>query len=329
MSQALLDVSELSVAFDTDKGEAKAVDNASLRLDPGEILALVGESGCGKTVLSLSLLGLVPRPGRVSARGVLFQGRDLRGLGERELENIRGSKIGMIFQEPMTSLNPVFRAGEQIAEALRLHKGLSKAEAARRAVELLAEAGVPDPERSARAFPHELSGGMRQRVMIAMAVSCEPALLIADEPTTALDVTIQNQILDLIKGETEMRGMGVLFITHNLGVVANVADRVTVMYSGRIVEQADVFSLFENPLHPYTQGLLRSLPRPGGEHRALTAIPGTVPSLGDLPQGCHFHPRCPEVFDKCRVAAPPLFLLEKGGRARCWLHEAKAMQTPQ
>jgi len=319
MAQALLDVSDLSVVFDTGKGEAKAVDNACLRLDPGEILALVGESGCGKTVLALSIMGLTPNPGRLSSGAVLFQGRDLRGLGEREMENIRGARIGMIFQEPMTSLNPVFRAGEQIAEALRLHKGFSKTEAARRAVELLAEAGVPDPERSARAFPHELSGGMRQRVMISMAVSCEPALLIADEPTTALDVTIQN------KGQTQKRGLGVLFITHNLGVVARLADRVAVMYSGRIVEQADVFSLFENPLHPYTQGLLRSLPRPGGERRELTAIPGTVPSLSELPEGCHFHPRCPKAFDKCRVAAPPLFRLEKDARARCWLHETMAL----
>jgi oligopeptide/dipeptide ABC transporter ATP-binding protein len=326
MPGALLDVRELSVVFDTAAGEARAVDNASLRLEAGEILALVGESGCGKTVLSLSILGLTPPPGRVSSGAVLFRGRDLRGLGEREMESVRGAKIGMIFQEPMTSLNPVFRAGEQISEALRLHKGLFRAEAARRAVELLAEAGVPDPERSARAFPHELSGGMRQRVMIAMAVSCEPALLIADEPTTALDVTIQNQILDLIQGETARRGMGVLFITHNLGVVANVADRVVVMYSGRIVECADVYALFENPLHPYTRGLLRSLPRPGGEHLALSPIPGTVPSLDALPPGCHFHPRCPEAFDTCRVAAPPLFRLENGALARCWLHEAQAAQ---
>jgi len=328
MTQPLLDVRDLSVVFDTVTGEAKAVDNVSLRLEAGEILALVGESGCGKTVLSLSLLGLVPRPGRIASGAVQFLGRELRGLGEREMEKIRGARIGMVFQEPMSSLNPVFRAGEQIAEALRLHQGLSKAEAARRAVELLAQAGVPDPERSARAFPHELSGGMRQRVMISMAVSCEPALLIADEPTTALDVTIQNQILDLIKDQTARRGLGVLFITHNLGVVANVADRVAVMYSGRIVEQADVFSLFENPLHPYTQGLLRSLPRPGGERRPLTAIPGTVPSLSELPGGCHFHPRCPEVFDKCREAAPPLFRLDKDVLARCWLHENRAAPFP-
>ncbi|MBF0480326.1 MAG: ABC transporter ATP-binding protein [Desulfovibrionaceae bacterium] len=326
MSRALLNVSGLSVVFDAGpgRGEARAVDNVDLRLDAGEILALVGESGCGKTLLSLSILGLAPRAGRVSARAVLFQGRNLCGLGEREMESIRGARIGMIFQEPMTSLNPVFRAGEQIAEALRLHKDLGRAQAAREAVRLLAEAGVPDPERAAKAFPHELSGGMRQRVMIAMAVSCEPALLIADEPTTALDVTVQNQILDLIKGQTQKRGLGVLFVTHNLGVVASIADRVVVMYAGRIVERADVYSLFDNPRHPYTQGLLRSLPRPGGERRALEPIPGTVPSLSELPKGCHFHPRCPEVFDKCRVKAPPLFDLGKDASSRCWLRETGA-----
>jgi oligopeptide/dipeptide ABC transporter ATP-binding protein len=325
MPQALLNVSGLSTVFDTAAGPARAVDDVSLAVDTGEILAVVGESGCGKTVLSLSILGLVPLPGLVAAGSIEFQGRDLRGLTEREMQDVRGAGIGMIFQEPMTSLNPVFRAGDQIAEALRRHKGLAKDAAARRAVELLAEVGVPDPERSARAFPHELSGGMRQRVMIAMAVSCEPALLIADEPTTALDVTIQNQILDLISGQAAKRGMGVLFITHNLGVVARIAHKVAVMYSGRVVESSGVFSLFENPKHPYTRGLLGSLPRPGGERKALTPIPGTVPSLTELPRGCHFHPRCPHAFDDCRESSPPLFNLPDGASARCWLHRDQAL----
>ncbi|HMM39804.1 MAG TPA: ABC transporter ATP-binding protein [Desulfovibrio sp.] len=321
MAEPLLSIQELCTDFLGVRGQARAVDGVSLDVLPGETLALVGESGCGKTVLALSVLRLIPDPpGRVTSGRALFRGRDLLALPEAEMRGLRGSALSMVFQEPMTSLNPVFRVGEQIAETLRLHKGLDRKAAWSAAVDMLDRVGIPAPAERAASFPHEMSGGMRQRVMIAMALACDPDLLLADEPTTALDVTIQAQILDLLVQVRERRAGGAtLLITHDLGVVARAADRVAVMYAGQILEQAQVGRLFKNPLHPYAQGLLASLPRPGSRGR-LTPIPGTVPSIFDLPRGCRFHPRCPKRFQPCDSEAPPLFTPEAGHDVRCWLY---------
>ena len=322
-SRVILDIRGLTTSFATAEGVAQAVDTASLTLEQGETLALVGESGCGKSVLGLSVLGLVPDPpGRVTAGQALFDGRDLLALSERELQDIRGRRIAMIFQEPMTSLNPVLRIGEQIAETLRRHFGASRAEAAERAVQALARVGIPDPAAHARSYPHQLSGGMRQRVMIAMAISCSPEVIIADEPTTALDVTIQAQILELLMELREQAGSSGLLITHDLGVVARISRRVAVMYAGRIVEEGPVRGLFREPLHPYTRGLLGSLPVPG-RRGGLTPIPGIVPSIYHLPTGCRFHPRCPDAMDICRATEPEHLDLGDGRRVRCWLHAAR------
>jgi oligopeptide/dipeptide ABC transporter ATP-binding protein len=321
MAEPLLSIQELCTDFLGVRGQARAVDGVSLDVLPGETLALVGESGCGKTVLALSVLRLIPDPpGRVTSGRALFRGRDLLALPEAEMRGLRGSALSMVFQEPMTSLNPVFRVGEQIAETLRLHKGLDRKAAWSAAVDMLDRVGIPAPAERAASFPHEMSGGMRQRVMIAMALACDPDLLLADEPTTALDVTIQAQILDLLVQVRERRAGGAtLLITHDLGVVARAADRVAVMYAGQILEQAQVGRLFKNPLHPYAQGLLASLPRPWSRGR-LTPIPGTVPSIFDLPRGCRFHPRCPKRFQPCDSEAPPLFTPEAGHDVRCWLY---------
>jgi len=322
MAEPLLSIQDLCTDFLGKHGPARAVDSVSLDIRQGETLALVGESGCGKSVLALSVLRLVPDPpGRISAGKALFRGRDLLALPAEEMRNLRGSALAMIFQEPMTSLNPVFRVGEQIAEAVRLHQGLDQGQAWDLAVAMLDKVGIPDPGERARSFPHELSGGMRQRVMIAMALSCDPDLLLADEPTTALDVTIQAQILDLLSEVRQRRAGGAtLLITHDLGVVARAADRVAVMYAGQIIEESPVRQLFREPLHPYTQGLLASLPRPGSRER-LNPIPGTVPSIFDLPQGCRFHPRCPKRFEPCDRQAPPLFHPDAERSVRCWLHQ--------
>src|SRR2546421_1466526 len=284
----LLDVRDLCTSFFLEGGEARAVDGVSFALDAGRVLGLVGESGCGKSVTALSLMRLVPPPGRIVGGKVSFDGRDLLTLPEREMRTVRGAGLAMIFQEPMTSLNPVLTVGSQIAEAVRLHRPVSRREAWERAVELLAEVGIPEPARRARDHPHRLSGGMRQRVMIAMAISCEPRALIADEPTTALDVTIQAEILDLLRALREQRGMAVLLITHDLGVVAEQADEVAIMYAGRIVEHAATADLFADPRHPYTEALLRSMPRLGAPTGRLATIPGNVPALGHLPSGCAF-----------------------------------------
>jgi oligopeptide/dipeptide ABC transporter ATP-binding protein len=322
---ALLEVSNLRTFFETDAGVSRAVDGVSFAVEAGEIVGVVGESGSGKSVTSLSILGLVPRPpGRIEkGSSVRFKGEELVGAPEARLRQVRGNEIAMIFQEPMTSLNPVYPVGEQIAEALRLHRKLGKREARARAVELLREVGIADPEERARAYPHQLSGGMRQRVMIAIALSCEPALLIADEPTTALDVTIQAQILELILALRERRGMGVLLITHDLGVVAEVCDRVVVMYGGEVVEQGSVEELFRDPRHPYTRGLLAAIPRLGKRVERLAAIPGTVPAPTAWPQGCRFHPRCAEALPRCADEAPPLVTLGAGRSVRCWLEEER------
>jgi peptide/nickel transport system ATP-binding protein len=286
-------------------------------------VAVVGESGCGKTVLALSVLGLIPDPpGRVIEGQALYRGRDLLAMDEAELQGVRGNHVAMIFQEPMTSLNPVFRVGEQIAEGFRLHKKAGKAEAAERALEMLRLVGIPNPAERSRSYPHELSGGMRQRVMIAMALACDPDLIFADEPTTALDVTIQAQILDLMRGLQREKGSGIVLITHDLGVVAETAHRVAVMYAGQVVEEADVAALYAAPAHPYTQGLMASVPRLGVK-RVLAPIPGMVPGIFDLPSGCRFRPRCKDAFARC-ADAPPLFNLGEGRTARCWLCEKNA-----
>jgi len=325
----LLDIRGLTTAFARQSGGhggspiARAVDTVSLHVRQGETLAVVGESGCGKTVLALSVLGLIPDPpGRVIEGEALYRGRDLLRMDESELQSVRGNHIAMIFQEPMTSLNPVFRVGEQIAEGYRLHKRASRAEAAERAVEMLGLVGIPNPKARAQSYPHELSGGMRQRVMIAMALACDPDLIFADEPTTALDVTIQAQILDLMRALQAEKGSGIVLITHDLGVVAEMAQHVAVMYAGQVVEQAPVAELYARPAHPYTQGLLASVPRLGVK-RVLAPIPGMVPGIFDLPTGCRFRPRCSHAFACCEQA-PPLFQAAPGHFSRCWLCEAAA-----
>ena len=322
MDSAILSVSGLEVTFATDGGPLKAADGVSFHLAPGRTLGLVGESGCGKTVTALALLGLVPPPGRITGGTIGFDGKDLATLDEAALDAVRGDRISMVFQEPMTSLNPVFTVGEQIAESLRVHRGQGRTEAARAAVHMLARVGIPDAAARAGSYPHQLSGGMRQRAMIAMALACRPAVLIADEPTTALDVTIQAQILDLILDLQDDMGMAVLFISHNLGVVSEVADDVAVMYAGGIVEEAPAADLFAAPLHPYTIGLIETLPR--GGHRGgrrqdrLPAIPGMVPDLRHLPGGCPFAPRCPHAEEACRAARPPLEEKRPGRRTACF-----------
>jgi oligopeptide/dipeptide ABC transporter ATP-binding protein len=322
----LLEIKNLSVQFHTPEGIAHAVDGVSLHLARGETLGLVGESGCGKTVTSLSILGLIPSPpGTIKADKMLFEGRNLTDLKPEALREVRGQEIAMIFQEPMTSLNPVLPIGRQVAEPLITHKGLGKREAYAQAVDWLEHVKIPGAEERLNSYPHQLSGGMRQRVMIAMAMVCRPKLLIADEPTTALDVTIQAQILSLMLGLKEELGMSVLLITHDLGVVAQMASRVVVMYAGEVVEEAGVRDLFDRPFHPYTQGLLKSMPRLStrvhGRAGRLKEIKGTVPPLTQRIRGCKFSDRCPHVFDLCRKENPELLAIENGLLARCWLKQ--------
>ncbi|HEX7039246.1 MAG TPA: ABC transporter ATP-binding protein [Trueperaceae bacterium] len=320
-SERLLEVIDLKTYFDTDEGTVKAVDGVSFHLDRGETLAVVGESGSGKSVTSLSVMRLIPTPpGRIAGGQILFEGQDLVKKSEREMRKIRGNDISMIFQEPMTSLNPVYTVGDQIAEAIVLHQGKTYREAMRMAAEMLDLVGIPEPGKRVKNYPHQMSGGMRQRVMIAMALSCGPKLLIADEPTTALDVTIQAQILDLMRKLQDEIGMSILFITHDLGVVAEIADRAVVMYAGRAVEEADVNAIFAEPLMPYTLGLMNSIPRVdrASEHQErLQAIPGNVPNPLDLPEGCAFHPRCRFAQERCKEAIPPLEDAGNGHQVRC------------
>jgi oligopeptide/dipeptide ABC transporter ATP-binding protein len=314
----LLEVRDLRTYFHTEYGTARAVDGVSFTLHRGRTLALVGESGCGKTVTSLSILKLIPMPpGEIVGGQILLDGCDLVPLEEKAMRDVRGGQAAMIFQEPATSLNPVFTIGDQIGEALRLHRRLSKAEIRSETLRLLAEVRMSEPERRLHQYPHELSGGMKQRAMIAMALSCNPKLLIADEPTTALDVTIQARILELLRQMRETHGTAVLLITHDLGVVAETADDVVVMYAGRVVEQADVRSLFAKPLHPYTVGLFNSLPRVDRSTDRLQAIPGTVPPPTNFPSGCRFRARCPLAAAKC-AEDPPLVEIEPGHRSACW-----------
>ncbi len=328
----LLEVKNLQTHFFTRAGLVRAVDGVSFYLERGELLGLVGESGCGKSVTALSLMRLVAPPGKIVGGEVLFDGVDLLKLSEPKMRAIRGNDIAMIFQDPMTSLNPVYTVGEQIAEALRLHRKLARKEARAAAVEAMREVSIPDPARRAGDYPHQLSGGMRQRVMIAMALACDPKLLIADEPTTALDVTIQAQILELLDELRRTRELAVLLITHDLGVVAEVADRVAVMYTGRIVEASPVTELFARPKHPYTEGLLRSVPKLTAAEVAkverLQTIEGTVPKLTELPPGCHFAPRCPQRMPRCTEGERiPLYTLDGGVGVRCVLYDLAAAVT--
>ena len=319
----VLEVKGLQTVFFTNSGLFRAVDDVSFHVKRGETLAIVGESGCGKSVSALSIMRLVPNPpGKIVSGEILLEGTDLLTLDEAEMRQIRGNRISMIFQEPMTSLNPVIRIGDQISEAVRLHRAMSAKEAWNRAVEMLRLVRIPEPARRAQEYPHQLSGGMRQRAMIAMAMACRPALLIADEPTTALDVTIQAQILALMLDLQKELGMGLVLITHDLGVVAQTAQRVIVMYAGRKVEEADVDTLFADPRHPYTRGLMASIPGvPALQEKAearLTEIPGMVPSLTNLPAGCAFAPRCKLAIDKCRAEYPPLQDFGGAHLAACW-----------
>ena len=324
MSKPILSVKNLSTHFFTDRGVARAVGNVSYEIKPGETLGVVGESGCGKSVTALSVLRLIPDPpGKIVGGEIEFEGVNLLDLPEKEMRKIRGNKISMIFQEPMTSLNPVFRVGHQISEALILHESMTKKDAQDRSIELLSHVGIPSPQNRIHDYPHQMSGGMRQRVMIAMALACSPKLLIADEPTTALDVTIQAQILELMDKLREETGTAIQLITHDLGVIAETAHKVVVMYAGRVVEQAEVGELFNNTLHPYTRGLMRSIPGLGAqdEKERLETIPGVVPSLLRLPQGCRFHDRCRHATERCSIEEPDLVDVGSNHLVRCWLHQ--------
>ena len=314
-------------AFDTAQGRIKAVDGVSLKINSGETLGIVGESGCGKTMLAVSIMRLIPANGRIINGEILFSCRDLLKISAEEMRAMRGSEISMIFQEPMTSLNPVFRVGEQIAEAIRLHQHLPAKEAMALSIEQLREVGISDPQKRAQDYPHNLSGGMRQRVMIAMAMSCYPKLLLADEPTTALDVTIQAQILDLISNLKQKNNMAVVLITHDLGVIAQAAEKVAVMYAGKIVESSAVEEIFAHPLHPYTQGLLESIPARCEQSlekgNYLKTIPGSVPSLYNITPGCRFYDRCSCADEECPRKEPPLVEIEPGHLVSCWKYSAK------
>ncbi|GAA5345578.1 peptide/nickel transport system ATP-binding protein/oligopeptide transport system ATP-binding protein [Planifilum fimeticola] len=322
MSEPLLQIRNLKTYFFQDDGVVPAVDGIDLEVKRKETLALVGESGCGKSITSFSILKLLPERGKIVEGEILFDGKEIRILPEEEMVRIRGNEISMIFQEPMTSLNPVMTIGDQIAESLILHQRLDKKAARLRTVELLKLVGFPRAEEIVDEYPHQLSGGMRQRAMIAMAVACNPKLLIADEPTTALDVTIQAQILELMREVKEKFDTSILLITHDLGVVAEMADRVVVMYAGRVVEEADVIRLFEQPAHPYTEGLLKSVPSLEEEQKRLYSIRGNVPSPDEWPKGCKFAPRCEKAWEKCRLAEPELLEIAPGHRVRCFLHES-------
>ncbi|MCS7276627.1 MAG: ABC transporter ATP-binding protein [Dehalococcoidia bacterium] len=329
MAEPLLSVRDLRTYFYTDEGVVRAVDGVSFDVYPGEIVGLVGESGCGKTVSALSILRLIPQPpGRIVSGEIWFEGQDLLKLDDEGIRQIRGNKIGIVFQEPMTSLNPVLTIGRQLTEPLEVHLKMDRASARRRAIELLEMVGIPEPERRIDHYPHQFSGGMRQRVMIAMALACNPRLLLADEPTTALDVTIQAQILELMTRLTRELGTAVIIITHNLGVVARYADRVNVMYAGKIVESASAMELYHRPRHPYTLGLLRSVPRLDQPRKArLDPIEGFPPDLVHMPPGCAFQPRCRFAVERCKMEAPPLMLVGENHLSACWEWQRLAQQV--
>lgn len=321
--EKLIELKDLQTYFFTSEGTARAVDGVDFEIYSGETLGIVGESGCGKSVTSLSIMGLIPDPpGKIVGGEILFKGRDLTKLTQKKLRKIRGNEISMIFQEPMTSLNPVFTVGDQISEAIIIHKEVSKREAINQSLEMLKKVGIPLPEQRLGEYPHQLSGGMRQRVMIAMALSCNPDLLIADEPTTALDVTIQAQILELMNELKDNFNMAIMMITHDLGVIAEVSDRVVVMYAGKVVEYTDAEVLFASPRHPYTWGLMNSIPRLDQDVERLNAIPGIVPSSFNFPEGCKYNTRCSFARDKCLEEEPDIIGIEKGHNVRCWFHDS-------
>ncbi|MFW6381021.1 MAG: ABC transporter ATP-binding protein [Bacillota bacterium] len=317
--EKLIKVNNLKTHFFTEEGVVKAVDGVDFEIYPGETLGLVGESGCGKSVTSLSIMRLVESPpGQIVEGSIMFDGKDLTKLKQKQMRKIRGNDISMIFQEPMTSLNPVYTVGDQISEAIMIHRDVNRKQAMNQSVEMLKRVGIPLPEQRVDEYPHQLSGGMRQRVMIAMALACDPRLLIADEPTTALDVTIQAQILDLMEGLKDRFGMAIMMITHDLGVIAEITDRVAVMYAGKIVEYTDVKTLFADPGHPYTWGLMHSIPKLHEEVKRLEAIPGNVPNPLDFPEGCKYNTRCLLADDKCRQEEPPIEEIAEGHEVRCW-----------
>ncbi|WP_078547389.1 ABC transporter ATP-binding protein [Litchfieldia alkalitelluris] len=323
MNSHILEVNKLQTAFKTDKGEVISVEEVTFQLKPGETIGIVGESGCGKSVTSLSVMRLLGKAGYIKKGSISLNGKDLTNITESEMRRIRGNEISMIFQEPMTSLNPVFTIGNQMIELITLHMKMPKKKAISYAIEMLKNVGIPRAEAIINEYPHALSGGMRQRVMIAMALSCQPKLLIADEPTTALDVTIQAQILELMKKLREKSNTAIMMITHDLGVIAEMADKVMVMYAGQVVEEADVYTLFDEPKHPYTKGLIESIPHlEYDNHKRLYSIPGSVPTLHNMPKGCRFHTRCPFVTNKCLSDKPELLSLEKDNqhKVRCWLY---------
>lgn len=325
MTEEILNIKNLKTYFHTENGVVPSVDNVSITINKGETLAIVGESGSGKSVTSLSIMRLIDSPGKIVDGQILFKGRDIVPISMKEMRKLRGNDIAMIFQEPLTSLNPVFTIGNQMSESIMLHQNKSKKEAKKLCIEMLQKVGIPRADKVIDSYPHSLSGGMRQRVMIAMALSCNPQLLIADEPTTALDVTIQAQILKLMKGLIKELDTSILLITHDLGVVAEMADRVAVMYAGQIVEETDVFSLFREPKHPYTKGLMESTPKIHELKDELYSIPGTVPSPLDYPKGCRFIDRCPFAMKKCAEANPELEEILPMHSVRCWLHEEKVV----
>lgn len=320
--ETLLQVKGLKTYFSTEEGVVPAVDGVDFSLGKGETLAIVGESGCGKSVTALSVLRIVPSPpGRILSGEILYQGEDLLKKSEKEMRKVRGEDISMIFQEPLTSLNPVFTIGYQICDILRIHRKMTKKEARKHAIDMLAQVRIPSPEKVFDDYPHQLSGGMRQRVMIAMALACNPSILIADEPTTALDVTIQAQIMHLLRDLQQVHGSSVILITHDMGVVAQIAQRVMVMYAGQAVEYGDVKSIFKNPAHPYTIGLLKSIPSINESGRKLYSITGSIPSPADYPKGCRFSSRCEQACGRCAREMPPLFDLGEGRQVRCWAFE--------
>ncbi|WHY87384.1 ABC transporter ATP-binding protein [Neobacillus novalis] len=322
MAEKILEIKNLQTHFTSDSGVVKAVDGVTITVNKGETVGVVGESGCGKSVTSLSVMRLLKdTPGKIVGGTIEFEGKNLEAISEKEMRLIRGNEIAMIFQEPMTSLNPVYKIGRQIAEAVQLHLKYDKRQAREHAINMLKLVGIPRAEEIVDEFPYQLSGGMRQRVMIAMAMACKPKLLIADEPTTALDVTIQAQILDLMRKLSKEGDTAIMLITHDLGVVAEMCDRVVVMYAGKVVEEADVFTIFENPKHPYTEGLLYSVPKLGQKVDRLDSIPGNVPTPSNMPEGCKFAPRCPKVMDICRQQDPDLLLIDKEHTCRCWLYQ--------
>ena len=324
---ALLEIHDLHTFFKTKKGIVKAVNGVSYSVEPGKTLGVVGESGSGKSVSAMSILKLLDGNGYIDSGEIIFDGKNLADVSVKDMCKIRGNEISVIFQEPMTSLNPIFTVERQLSEPFIIHQGMNKKEAAVKVVEMLKDVRIPNPEAVAKQYPHQLSGGMRQRVMIAMALACRPKLLIADEPTTALDVTIQAQILDLMNQLKKETGTSILFITHDLGVVAEVCDDVAVMYCGRVVERGDVKTIFANPSHPYTKGLLGSIPRLGDAGKELKSIPGNVPNPKYMPKGCKFEPRCPYASEKCREAEPGFFQIEEGHISRCWLCESGQLKT--